>query len=267
MGVAVIEDAAQALGASWRNEPVGSVGDAGFFSLAAGKGLTLYEGGVLVARETRLRGLLRETSKEISPYRVPWEIRRWLELAAYAALYRPAGLRLAYGMPLRRALRKGKLIEAVGDDFHSDIPLHRVGAWRKAIGANAVQRLPVFLDVLFAQAARRKKRLAAIPGAVVIDDTEDGHGTWPYFMVLLPTTQARDMALSRLWPAGLGVSRLFIHALPDYPYLASFLGDADVPNARDFAARMLTVSNSPWLSEEDFLEICLVLERCAGVQG
>ncbi len=99
-----------------------------------------------------------------------------------------------------------------------------------------------------------------------MDDNEDGRGTWPYFMVLLPTVEARDAVLSRLWPAGLGVSRLFIHALPDYPYLAPLVGNADVPNARDFAARMLTVSNSPWLSEEGFLEICLVLERCIRAQ-
>ena len=30
---------------------------------------------------------------------------------------------------------------------------------------------------------------------------------------------ARDRAMSVLWTAGLGVSRLFIHALPDYGYL------------------------------------------------
>jgi dTDP-4-amino-4,6-dideoxygalactose transaminase len=256
MGASVIEDAAQALGATWRGQPVGSVGDAGFYSLAVGKGLTLYEGGVLFAREKHLRDVLRETSKEVSPYRVTWEIRRLVELAGYTALYRPGTLRLAYGMPLRRALRKKQLIEAVGDDLSTDIPLHRVGGWRRAIGANAVRRLPEFLDTLSAQAIGRKKKLAAIRGMAVIDDTEDGHGTWPYFMVLLANMEARDAALSRLWQSGLGVSRLFIHALPDYPYLAGFVGGAEVPHARDFAARMLTVSNSPWLSDAEFLRIC-----------
>jgi len=68
-----------------------------------------------------------------------------------------------------------------------------------------------------------------------------------------------------LWTAGLGVSRLFIHALPDYPYLAAQLGPADVPNARDFAARMLTISNSPWLQERDFLRIFSVLAHVIDV--
>jgi perosamine synthetase len=262
VGASVIEDAAQSLGATWQGQPVGTLGDAGFYSLAVGKGLTLYEGGVLVARDADLRQRFRETSEQIAPYRLIREIRRLLELAGYTALYRPFGLRLAYGVPLRRALRKGKLIEAVGDNFSAEIPVHRVGVWRRAIGANALTRLPSFLKALSEQASARKTRLAAIPGVSVMDDPEGARGTWPYLMVLMPTAQARDAALARLWPAGLGVSRLFIHALPDYPYLAAQLSKVDVPNARDFAAHMLTISNSPWLCEPDFLRICSVLAEC-----
>ena len=263
VGAFVIEDAAQSLGATWHGQAVGTLGDAGFYSLAVGKGLTLYEGGVLMARENGLRQRLRAVSEQIVPLRSTWELRRLLQLAGYTALYRPLGLHFAYGMPRRCALRQGKLIEAVGDNFSADLPVHRVGAWRRAIGANALARLPLFLDTLSAQAVERKIRLAAIPGIRVMDDPEHGRGTWPYFMVLMPTAQARDAVLARLWPAGLGVSRLFIHALPEYPYLVSHLGRADVPNARDFAARMLTISNSPWLRDADFRQICAVLAECA----
>ena len=255
-GAWVIEDAAQALGAA-----AGSIGDAAFYSLAAGKGLTLYEGGVLVARDEGLRQSLKETSAQIAPYRLFRELHRLAQLAAYTALYRPAVLRLAYGIPLRRALRRGCLIEAVGDNFSSDIPIHKVGAWRCSIGANALQRLPAFLQTLSEQAAPRKERLGEIEGIIVIDDPEGSRGTWPFLMVLMPTARARDAALARLWTAGLGVSRLFIHALPDYPYLAGQLGTIDVPNARDFAARMLTISNSPWLDEADFNRICSELQN------
>jgi hypothetical protein len=57
------------------------------------------------------------------------------------------------------------------------------------------------------------------------------------------------------------VSRLFIHALPDYAYLRGVVADADVPNARRFAATTLTISNSPWLGDADFEAVCAVLER------
>jgi len=262
-GAFVIEDAAQSLGASWRGRSVGTHGDAGFYSLAVGKGLTLYEGGVLLARDAGMRHQLRAVSDQIAPYRRGQELWRLLQLIGYAAFYRPFGLHFAYGLPRRRALRRGKFIEAVGDDFSPPLPVHRVGAWRRAIGANALTRLPEFIESTAAQAAMRKPRLAAIPGVRVLDDPEHGRGTWPYFMVLMPTARARDAALKELWPASVGVSRLFVHALPDYPYLARYLGQADVPNARDFAARMLTISNSPWLCEAGFEQICAVIADCA----
>jgi dTDP-4-amino-4,6-dideoxygalactose transaminase len=258
-GAWVIEDAAQALGATWRGKPVGTIADAGFYSLAVGKGLTLFEGGALVAHDEGLRRLLRETSAEIVPYRFLREVQRLAQLIGYAALYRPSALRFSYGMPLRRALDKGDLIAATGDNFSNDIPLHRVGAWRRAIGANALTRLPEFLKTTADQAAARLAMLNTIPGLTVIDDTPKNRGTWPLLMVLMPTEHARDAALARLWTAGLGVSRMFIHALPDYPYLASALDTAGVPSARDFAARMLTISNSLWLGASDFDRICSVL--------
>jgi dTDP-4-amino-4,6-dideoxygalactose transaminase len=258
-GAWVIEDAAQALGARRGEQAAGTVGDAGFYSLAVGKGLTLFEGGVLVARDEGLRRLLRETSAEIAPYRILREIQRLVQLIGYTALYRPSVLRLSYGMPLRRALNKGDLIAATGDDFSARIPLHRVGAWRRAVGANALMRLPAFTAALAAQAEARIATLKTIPGLTVIDDVAGDCGAWPLLMILMPTEQTRDAALARLWTAGLGVSRMFIHALPDYGYLAAALGAADLPNARDFAARMLTVSNSLWLGAAAFDQICSVL--------
>jgi dTDP-4-amino-4,6-dideoxygalactose transaminase len=260
-GAYVIEDAAQSMGADWHGQPVGGLGDIGFYSLGVGKGLTIYGGGVLVARDEALRLEMRKTSAQIAPHRLGWEMRRLVELAGYGLLYWPGGLRLAYGVPLRRHLKAGRLIEAVGDNCTAEIPLHKVGAWRKAIGANALERLPAFLAAGTRRAARRKARLQTIAGVAVADDAEGAAGVWPFFQVLMPTERARDAALGRLWQEGLGVGRLYIHALPDYAYLPPMSGSSNIDNARDFAARMLVISNSEWLSEESFEEICSGLER------
>lgn len=260
-GAYVIEDAAQSLGATWQGQTLGMAGDAGFYSLAVGKGLTTFEGGVLLARDAALRQKMRDIAAQIAPFKWCWELRRSLELLGYAALYQPWGLPLSYGLPLRRALKRGKLIEAVGDDFSNDLPLHRMGHWRKAVGANALKRLPGFLDTLQRQAQQRLARLAAIPGITVITDPLGGKGVWPFFMVLMPTSKARDAALEKLWAAGLGISRLYIHSLPDYPYLTDRLGKTGMPSARDFAARMLTISNSLWLDENGFGRICQILGK------
>ncbi len=85
----VIEDAAQALGAVQRGQSVGMAGDAGFFSLAIGKGLTLCEGGLLHIRDASLREVVNEVRRELIPRSMTWELRRSFELFGYAAMYRP----------------------------------------------------------------------------------------------------------------------------------------------------------------------------------
>jgi dTDP-4-amino-4,6-dideoxygalactose transaminase len=267
VGAYVIEDAAQALGASRDDVSVGLAGDIGFFSMAAGKGLSIYEGGLLLARDPEMREHLARMSATTVPHRFGWECRRSIELLGYATLYRPIGLRLAYGRPLRRALRRDDPVAAVGDDFSLDIPLHRVGRWRQAIGAYAAVRLPQFLATLAMQAKRRVSQLREIDGIEVFDDPAGTQGTWPFLLALLPGPQSRDAGLAALWSSGLGVSRLFIHALPDYTYLSGIVPAQDVPNARDFAARSLTIGNSPWMTDDDFASICRVLQESSRRSG
>ncbi|MDA8453850.1 DegT/DnrJ/EryC1/StrS family aminotransferase [Acidovorax sp. GBBC 3334] len=260
-GAWVIEDGAQALGARDGAVSVGARSDMVFFSLAVGKGLTLYEGGALVVADTALRQACARVARTLAPFRWGWELRRSVELLGYAALYRPAGLPLAYGLPLRRALARGDRIGAAGDDFDTHIPLHRVGRWRQAVGTRALARLPAWL----AQGeARARQRIALlnqrVPALETIQDSAPGaRGTWPSILVLLPDAARREAALAALWGKGLGVSLPFAHALPDYPGYAHAIarqpGDA-WPKARDFASRVLAISNSPWLDDAGFDRVC-----------
>jgi dTDP-4-amino-4,6-dideoxygalactose transaminase len=251
-GAWVIEDAAQALGARQNGQTVGLQGDIGFFSLAVGKGLTTFEGGVLLAREPGLRAALRQSSAELVRPSARMASLRALQLLGYALCYRPALLNLVYGRPLRQALAAGDPVAAVGDDFGPDIPLHPLGRWRNAVGARALARLPDFISRTRQQVQARVTRLRTLPGVRVFDDAPGQQGVWPLLLLTLPDQASRDRALQRLWTAGLGVSRMFIHALPDYDYLNELATAAPLPNARDFAARSLTISNSPWVSEADF---------------
>ena len=50
----VIEDCAQAHGASWQGQGVGSIGDAGAFSFQASKNLTAGEGGIVVTKDEKV---------------------------------------------------------------------------------------------------------------------------------------------------------------------------------------------------------------------
>lgn len=269
VGARVIEDAAQALGARHADgTPAGAAGDLGILSLAAGKGLSIFEGGALIAHDPALRARIAELAPQVLPRSLRWEARRCVELIGYALFYGPRGLRWVYGAPLRRALRRGDEVAAAQDEFSLRIPLHRVGGWRRAIGARAAPRLPAFLDAARQRALARSAQLRGIEGVQVLGDRRGERGTWPTLTLLFADPAARDAALARLWGAGLGVSWPFVRALPDYAYLRGIVASAPMPNAADFAARVLAVGNSEWLDDAAFARIAQVLqESCRQPQG
>jgi len=260
VGAYVIEDAAQSLGAKLHHKSLGTFGDIGFYSLGVGKGLTIFSGGVVVSDNEQIREALRRVSNHL-PRNYLLELRRSIELIAYYFLYRPLGMGLAFGCHLRDKLKRGNLIGAVGDDCSLDFPLHKVGIWRKWIGAKAADRLPEFIEKTKNIAEKRLAKLTKIPGVSVVLDVEDAEGVWPFFIVKMPSKEARDRVLDSLWNKGLGVGRLFIHALKDYEYLAPYFAGANVPNAQAFAAHTFIITNCIWLSERDFARICDVISE------
>ena len=264
-GAFIIEDAAQSLGTTHRADSVGMRGDIGFFSLAAGKGLTLYEGGILIARDAEMRAALRETSRNLVPRQIGMEVLRLIELMGYRMLYNPIGLRFTYGANLRRWLARGQPARAVGDVFADEIPLHRVSALRKNIGTRALARLRAAIVRNVLRAHSRVAALESIPGLTVIHDLPESRGTWPFLMVLFELEHRCAAALAELWTAGLGVSKLFVHELQGYDYLKKSLPEQATPNARAFAARHLTITNSPWLCDADFgriLDVLRAVSKC-----
>lgn len=255
VGAWVVEDAAQALGATSDGISVGMLGDIGFFSLAVGKGLSLFEGGVLVARDAQMRAALRRVADRMIQSDLPREILRSVQLLGYGALYRPRLLAWVYGSPLRRALAHGDWVAAAADQCSGDIPLHRIGAWRQLVGAQALTRLRTFQSELATRAASRVEQLKSIDGVSVLGDWLGAVGTWPLLVVWFESPLVRHAILTSLWPAGVGVGVLFARPLTDYAFLRSIVPSDSVPRACDFAARTITISNSAWLDNARFERI------------
>lgn len=68
-GIAVVEDSAQAHGATWLGRHAGTFGTVGCFSMQNGKVLTGGEGGAVVTDDPRLAGVLEELRADSRRYR------------------------------------------------------------------------------------------------------------------------------------------------------------------------------------------------------
>lgn len=63
-GLVVIEDAAHAHGARWKNRPIGAFGDFGSFSFQQSKNMTAGEGGILITNDESLAAKARAISNQ-----------------------------------------------------------------------------------------------------------------------------------------------------------------------------------------------------------
>jgi perosamine synthetase len=267
VGAYIIEDAAQSLGADLNaaGESVGLGGDIGFFSLSVGKGLTTYSGGVLFAKNNALQKKMAGMAEGLLPASFFLEIKRSVQFFGYFLFYRPFLLPYVYGFAYRKAVRNDDWIRALGERFSINIPMHALGLWRQRRAANAVGRLSEYFLKTTAQAEKRVKILESLTGLSVIKNSNGAKATWPFIMVLLPTSVIRDKALGDLNELGLGVTRLYAYALNNYDYLKPYLATLDrqpglFPVAKDFSERLLTISNSLALKDAQFDEIIKIIK-------
>ena len=91
----IIEDCAQSLGAIYKGKKVGALGEFSFFSLCRGKGLTIYEGGVIVTKQKEYSAIINSTIKKLTKNDLFSETLKVSELFGYWIFYRPS----LFGLP------------------------------------------------------------------------------------------------------------------------------------------------------------------------
>ena len=266
-GVAIVEDAAQAFGATWNGHNTGMAGDIGIFSFGAGKGFTIYEGGALVARERDTMEGLRATAARLTTPDKLGELGRALMLAGYHAAFNPVGLRLVYGAPKRRALARDDEIGATGDRFPLHVDVTRVGAFRRRAGRAALDRLDAHLMASRARFDAIADRLAQVPGLTVHRPPPHTQPSATSLFVTLAEHPERDLVIRALWRSRLGVSRMFSRALTDFPDMKPLLIPSATPNAKALSAGTITITTSTLLSDSAETVIVETLREFARASG
>ena len=101
-GIAVIEDAAQVMAGEHRGKKLGTLGNAGFFSLGRGKAISVVEGGIVVTNEDRIARAIEAVFQGLPEYRADGLLRLFFSAAALSLFLHPNLFWLPKALPFLR---------------------------------------------------------------------------------------------------------------------------------------------------------------------
>ena len=243
----IIEDCAQSLGAEYKNHKIGTYGDFAFFSLCRGKGLTIYEGGVAVTKNEEYAALLDNTITRLENKNPAAEALKVFELIGYWIFYRPLLFWFVFRLPQLYWRMKKELVRATGDYFDADFPVHRVSAFRKAVGDVAFGRLEKETSGQRDKAAAYLSKFKNPSGIKIISEQTGTKATYPFITLIFDDPEKRLQVLKRLEKTGVGASIIYLKAITDYEYLKNIIPDTSCPNAQALSLHHLTLSTSTFL--------------------
>jgi len=228
-GLAIIEDAAHAVGTSYRGRKVGSIGDYTAFSFYATKNLTTAEGGMLTTPHAEAADRIRVMGLHgIS--RDAWK--RYTAAGSWYYEVQEAGFK--YNMTDMAA----------------------------ALGLAQLARFDAMQDIRRRYADRYNQAFAELPALELPPGADEARGdvhAWHLYVIRLnpeALTIDRDAFLDALKEEGVGTSVHFI-PITHHPFYQRELGvsPADTPVASAAYARMLSLPLYPKMTPEDVEEV------------
>jgi dTDP-4-amino-4,6-dideoxygalactose transaminase len=228
----VIEDAAHAVGAKYRGQPVGSIGDATAFSFYVIKNLTTGEGGMVTTnnpelaekvRILRLHGMSHDAWKRYDA-RGSW-------------YYEVQMLGFKYNM--------------------SDI--------QAALGLHQLARLESFTERRAQIVAEYGRRFAALPELTLPQARPEVRHAWHLYPIRVDgerLTIGRDQFIEEMKERGIGTS---VHFIPIHyhPYYQQTLGlkPGDFPNTDKLFAGLLSLPLFPRMTDADVERVANAVEE------
>jgi dTDP-4-amino-4,6-dideoxygalactose transaminase len=229
-GLAVIEDAAHAIGARVKDRSIGTVGDATCFSFYATKNITTAEGGMVTTRDAGLAEKVRKLSMYgISDSREIWK------------RYAPRGTWF-YD------------VEMIGYKCNmTDIAA--------AMGLHQLNHLSEWIMLRTKYAGIYGERLKGL-GCDFMRIAEDHQCAWHLFPLLLPEAVDRDRFIEYLTRSGVGSSVLFrpLHLHSAYQKVLG-TREGDFPQSEKVYQRLVCLPLSPAVTEEEIYYVADTVRR------
>lgn len=235
-GLRVIEDAAQAVGASYGGRRLGSFGDTQVFSFHPNKNMTTGEGGCVVTRDPALA--------------------RRVSVMRFHGIDREAWNRYAKG--------GSALYDVIAPGFK-----YNMMDIQAALGIHQLPRLDGFNQRRSELAARYQEQLAGVQGLILPDPAGPGEGhVWNLYTPRVDVQECgldRDQLMEALKDAGIGTG-LHYQAIHLHSYYRQAFGfrPGDFPVAEAVASSILSLPLFPAMTQGDQDRVVQAIRRVLG---
>ena len=234
-GIAVIEDAAQAMGVESGGRKLGTLGDVGVFSLGRGKNITCGSGGIVITQSDSIAAALRAQWPHLeSP--MPGEVLKdFAKLAFMAVFIRP---RLYWIPNAMSFLKLGQTIfpKSVAVKRLSGIQAGLLHDWRHQLSESN---------------QRRSQTAASVSRQISLTLPHGPSHPYLRLPILAATPQRRARIHLFAERRGLGVSVAYPTPINEIPEIRHMFAGRRFPAARRVSDHILTIPTHEWISEQD----------------
>lgn len=259
-GTFLIDDAAQCLGATREQRPCGTFGDAGFYSLGRGKGITTMGGGILV---TRREDLAQRIEQEVCKLRGPSAREVCAAVVSslvYSGMLRPSLYWIANRVPF---------LGLGASRFELDFPIVKLSAYQRRLATRVLPLLDPYNRIRRDHADQLRSGIEGVEGIEIPRPVEGANPVYLRFPVLTRDGPHRSYLLGRLREVGISASPSYPTPIGDIPGITRYMApnQEPCPGARSIATRILTLPTHPWVTSRDIDRMVTIIRDNHGGAG
>ena len=244
----IIEDAAQAMGGTLKEKKLGTLGDAGFFSLGRGKAFSTVEGGIILTNNNSIAGNITQQMKNIPSYNILEIIKLIVSSIILTVFMHPAFFWFPKSLPF---LKLGETI------FEPEFSIKRLSPFQAGLARNWQQKLTKLT----------KTRIKNTNNWINSFSTNllNSKLSLLRFPLKIENKQTLDTILSKSENQGLGIMRAYPDSINNIKELKSNFINKTYPNATLISKQLLTLPVHNFVSFSDSLKITKLIPLCLSV--
>ncbi len=254
--VSIVEDAAQAMGGTLKKKKLGTLGDAGFFSLGRGKAFSIVEGGIILTNNDSMADNIDRQMKNIPTYNMLEIIKLVIYSIALTIFIHPELFWLPKALPF---LKLGETI------FDPDFPLKKMSPFQ----AGLAKKWQIRLRNIKSQNQQKANAFTAIFQKNEILTSSMICPNKNHTLLKLPLkifdTQILDRILSKSGKQGLGIMRTYPESINNIKELKNLFKNKDYPKATMISKHLLTLPVHHFLSLSDSVQIKKLINNELGL--